>query len=69
MPIIYAVVVAAILAAATWFFAGDFIPDAGMVYFQGTGEMQDCQLTRLHMASVLAGFLGWSIGLYMGARR
>lgn len=69
MPFVIALVVAGILGAATWFLGDRVIPDTGMVAFLGQGDMADWTLTRLHLATGLAAFVGWSLGLLVGARR
>ena len=69
MPLVIALIVGAILGAATFYFGGQFLPSPDMVYLRGEGDMANVMVNQLMAASVLAGLLGWSLGLFFGARR
>jgi hypothetical protein len=71
MPFVIALVVGAVLGAATYFFGGQFLPDAASVYLRGEAGSQaaDIVVDQLALASAAAAFIGWSLGLFVGARR
>ena len=68
MPLIFAIVAAAVLGAATYFFGGQVLPDPNAIYFQGQGDMANQAITQLIAATGLAAFLGWSLGLLFARR-
>jgi hypothetical protein len=71
MPFVVALVVGAVLGAATFYFGGQFLPDPTAAYFNGApgSQVADVVIDQLCLASAAAAFIGWSLGLFVGARR
>jgi len=67
--VIWGLILAAVLGGATYYFGDQFIPEAGYCYAIGVGDNQGCVLERQLATTGLAAFIGWSIGLVLGARR
>jgi len=67
--IIWALILAAVLGGATYYFGDQFIPEAGKCHAIGVGTDLGCVLNRLQAATGLAAFIGWSMGLVLGGRR
>ena len=69
--IIWGLILAAVFGVATFYFGPQIIPEPGYCYFIPTGDnpvFGNC-IDRLEVTTELAAFIGWSIGLVIGAKR